>query len=113
MTPPTYLVLERDALISADLIQAIESRGPCRVVHYASVDEIGPELHKIRPVDAAFLEMRYDEAINSTLSTQLARDGARMVLTMGEDVERIAGTGWRLLLRPFTDEMVHQALSEG
>jgi len=107
---PTYIVLERDALISADLIQAIESRGPCRVFHFSSLSEMGGALNRLERVEAAFLEMRYDDAVQSGLSGELLRHGARLVLTLGEDVERVVGAGWNLLMRPFTERMVHQTL---
>lgn len=110
---PTYVVLEHDVLISADLIQAIESRGPCRVVHAASASEMGDALSRLDRVDAAFLELRFDEAVASSLSAELARHGARLILTLGEDVERVVAQGWNLLLRPFTERMVHDTLSEG
>ncbi|RAP41183.1 hypothetical protein BYZ73_10900 [Rhodovulum viride] len=109
---PTYVVLERDALISADLIQAIESLGPCRVMHFSSIEQVTPALEDVGAVDAAFLEMRVDDALSSGLAAHLAKHGARLVLTLGEDVERVMGEGWRLLLRPFTERMVHDALIE-
>ncbi len=109
---PTYVVLERDALISADLIQAIESLGPCRVMHFSSVDEMASGLEGVGSVNAAFLELRLDEALASGLATNLGKLGARLVLTLGEDVERVMSAGCRLLLRPFTERMVLDALTE-
>jgi len=108
---PVYLVLERDALISADLIQAIESRGPCRIMHCATASEIEPALNTVGKVEAAFLELRIDDLQDSALACALAHHGARLVLTLGEDVERVVSQGWQLLLRPFTESMVHEALS--
>lgn len=112
LAPPTYLVLERNALISADLIQALDSRGPCRVMHFTAPEEVAPGLNGIGSVQAAFLEMRFDEAKDSTLAAELARYGARLVLTLREDVERVVNEGWQLLLRPFTEQMVHDALGQ-
>lgn len=110
---PVYLVLERDALISADLIGAIEARGPCPVLHVTSPDEARAALDGAHAPRAAFLEMRIDEALNSTLAADLARHGAQLVLTLGEDVDRVMAEGWSLPLRPFTERMVHETLGTG
>ncbi|TCO69558.1 hypothetical protein [Rhodovulum euryhalinum] len=110
---PTFLVLEQDALISSDLIQALEIRGPCRVLHFSSTQDAESALRGLCRVEAAFLEMRFDDALNSALARALASLGARLVLTLGEDAERVACHGWHLLPRPFTERMVHDTLAEG
>lgn len=109
---PTFLVLEHDALISSDLIQTLRGLGPCRVLHVTSVDDGMRALNGLHRVDAAFLEMQYDEAVQSGLARSLGQLGARMVLTRGEDTDLVAGRGWRLLARPFTERMIHESLSE-
>lgn len=62
-------------------------------------------------VSAAFLEMRYDQVLNAGADTALSLRGARIVLTMGEDDETmVVKQGWAMLVRPFTEEMIHGVL---
>lgn len=110
-TIPVFFVLEQDALVSSDLIQALQARGPCRVLHVARPEEAAGALDGVRRVDAAFLAMRFDDARQSGLTGALGLLGARMVLTMGEDSDRVLDHGWHLLLRPFTERMVHETLA--
>jgi len=108
---PIYVVLENDALVAADLIQALEARGACSVLHFSCPSEIRPALGRVGRVEAAFLEMGCDEAVSTGLAEALAARGARLVLTRGEDSERVTAHGWTLLPRPFTERMVHDLLS--
>lgn len=110
---PVFFVLEKDALVSSDLIQALQARGPCRVLHVARPEEAKGALDGVGRVDAAFLAMGFDDAMQSGLTGALRQLGARMVLTMGEDSQRVLDHGWHLLLRPFTERMVHDMLSDG
>jgi len=108
---PVYIVLESNALIAEDIIGSLRATGPCRVIRADRAEELAPSLDKEAMVTAAFLEMPYRELMKSDLHQSLAESGAKIILTIGEDDESVVRQqGWGMLVRPFTEEMVSEAL---
>ena len=109
---PVYLVLERDALISADLAASLHALGPCRVINVTNPDCIGRALEGEERLDAAFLEMTYASFVERGLEDKLSAYGARAIFTVGEDDElAVRAKGWGMLVRPFNEQMIWDSLS--
>lgn len=109
---PVYIVLESNALIAEDIIGSLRATGPCRVIRADRAEELAPSLGRETMVTAAFLEMPYRELVQSDLHQSLADSGAKIILTVGEDDESVVRQqGWGMLVRPFTEEMIREALS--
>ncbi|RFP91055.1 hypothetical protein DZK27_01950 [Rhodobacteraceae bacterium 63075] len=110
---PIFLVFERDALIAEDIIGSLRDLGPCETIHVNDPVEVPRHLDLDKRISAAFLEMRYDQVIELGLDRHLADHGARIILTIGEDDEKDAqARGWGMLVRPFTDQMIRDALAD-
>jgi len=108
---PVYLVLERDALISADLAASLRAMGPCRVIHAEDADGICPALKGETRLDAAFLEMTLTTFIERGLDRVLSALGARAIFTIGEDDEHtVRSRGFEMLIRPFSERMIWDSL---
>jgi hypothetical protein len=108
---PVFLVLERDALIAEDIMGSLADMGPCRTIHVSDASEITPHLSAEPAVSAVFLEMRLTQVLELGLDRRLAEHGAHVILTIGEDDAAHAhALGWGMLVRPFTDEMLREAL---
>lgn len=109
--PPVFLVLERDSLIAEDIAGSLKVLGPCETIHVNDAKDLARHLNTDIRVSAAFLEMRYAEVVETGLDHRLAEHGARIVLTIGEDdAQNAIARGWSMLVRPFTDEMIRDAL---
>ncbi|MHA7828142.1 MAG: hypothetical protein ACX93P_11355 [Roseovarius sp.] len=109
---PVYIVLESNALIAEDIIGSLRATGPCRVIRVERPEMLAPSLHTEPAVTAAFLEMPYRELMQSDLHQSLADSGARIILTIGEDDESVVlQQGWGMLVRPFTEQMIREALT--
>lgn len=113
-TLPLYLVLEHNPIIADDLIGALESAGPCKIVHVARPDDLAPALDGVEGLwAAAFLEMRLADLSALGLDRRLGALGARIVLTIGEDDEEaVKARGYSLVVRPFSDEMIMGTLAQ-
>jgi len=110
---PVFLVFERDALIAEDIIGSLRDLGPCETIHVSDAEEVPRHLDIDRRISAAFLEMRYEQVIDLGLDRRLADHGARIILTIGEDDQKDAtARGWGMLVRPFTDQMIRDALDD-
>ncbi|WP_080457063.1 hypothetical protein [Roseovarius sp. A-2] len=108
---PVFLVLERDALIAEDIMGSLADMGPCRTIHVRDASEITPHLSAEPRVSAVFLEMPLTQVVVLGLDRRLAEHGAHVILTIGEDdAEHVQALGWGMLVRPFTDEMLREAL---
>ncbi|WP_454274750.1 hypothetical protein [Roseovarius sp. MBR-154] len=108
---PVFLVMERDALIAEDIIGSLADMGPCRTIHVSDATEITPLLSAEQRISAAFLEMRLEQVTALGLDRRLAEHGAHVILTIGEDdADHAQALGWGMLVRPFTDEMLREAL---
>ena len=108
---PVILVLERDPLIAEDIIGSLCAMCDCRVVHASQLEEFLAKLVEEAHVLAAFLEMRLSKVVESGLDQTLAQKGAGIVLTVGEDDQKQAQEkGWGMLVRPFSDQMIGEAL---
>ncbi|WP_323766137.1 hypothetical protein [Marinovum sp.] len=108
---PVILVLERDPLIAEDIVGSIGAVCECRVVHASHLSDFLAKLVHEAHVVAAFLEMRLSKVLESGLDGILAQRGAGIVLTVGEDDEQQAQErGWGMLVRPFSDQMIGNAL---
>lgn len=108
---PVFLVMERDPLIADDIVGSLSDMGPCRTIHVSDSSGISPHLSAEAQVSAVFLEMRLAQVLELGLDRRLAEHGAQVILTIGEDdAERARALGWGMLVRPFTDEMIREAL---
>ena len=109
---PIYAVVDRDAVISMDLVETLREAGPCKVYQYDSIADFRADLARYERLTAAFLETGYDGITREGLDRSLERLGARIVMTAGEaDAPRVADRGWKHLVRPFTGEMVRESLA--
>lgn len=109
---PVFLVMERDALIAEDIMGSLADMGACRTIHVSDSSEIAPHLSAEPRVSAVFLEMRLAQVQEMGLDRRLAAHGARVILTVGEDdADDAKALGWGMLVRPFTDDMVRDALT--
>lgn len=109
--PPTYIVMESNLLIAEDICGALYANGPCKVVRLGSLAELETVITPGDPVAAVFLEMRFDDVLAAPLYPALMLTGAKIVLTIGEDDDiAVPGQGWAMLVRPFTEAMIHSAL---
>lgn len=109
--PSTYIVMESNLLIAEDICGALHAKGACRVIRATSAEELETAVMPGLPVAAAFLEMRFDDVMDSAVCRALALGGAKIVLTVGEDdADAVRAQGWELLVRPFTEEMIHDSL---
>ncbi|MBQ2261415.1 MAG: hypothetical protein II336_08615 [Loktanella sp.] len=110
-TPPIYLVMESNLLIAEDICGALQAYGACQVIRITHPDELTQMVDSEQPITAAFLEMRYDQVLHMGLTESFLLRGARIVLTVGEgDEVAVQDHGWAMLVRPFTEEMIHAAL---
>ena len=110
-TLPNYLVMESNVLIAADICGALQAFGPCRVIKIRDVSELVGMVDSDEPVTAAFLEMRFEQAMNMGLTETYLLRGAKIILTVGESDEPAAREhGWDMLVRPFTEDMIHATL---
>lgn len=108
---PVFLVLEKDALIAEDIAGSLKSFEECRVILVKAPDEILAHLSAEPRLDAAFLEMRLAQVMETGLGRHLSDRGAHIILTVGEDDQDITREkGWGMLVRPFTDQMVRETL---
>lgn len=108
---PVFLVLEKNPIIAADIIGTLEEAGPCHTIHIISPDGILEVIMHRPSMDAAILEMSPGDLVGSEIEASLARCGAQIVLTRGEQDQTIAEKrGWHLLARPFTDQMLKDVL---
>ncbi len=109
--PPTYLVMESNLLIAEDICGALQAFGPCQVIRIADPSELTNMVNAEHPVSAAFLEMRYEQALTMGLQESFLLRGAKIVLTVGEgDEAAVQNHGWAMLVRPFTEDMIHATL---
>lgn len=109
--PPVYIIMESSPLIAEDICGALHAVGPCKVVKVAAVEELSDVMAPGDPVAAVFLEMRFEDVLASPLYPALMLTGAKIVLTIGEDDETaVLGQGWAMLVRPFTEDMIHHSL---
>ena len=110
-SPPTYLVLDSNLLIAEDICGALHAFGPCHVIKITEAAELTDMVETNEPITAAFLEMRYDQALSLGLTDTFLLRGAKIVLTVGEgDEPAVRQHGWAMLVRPFTEDMIHAAL---
>ncbi len=108
---PTYIVMESNLLIAEDICGALHAKGACRVIRATSAEEVETAILPGLPVAAAFLEMRFADVMESSVGRALTLSGAKIVLTVGEDDEAaVRAQGWDMLVRPFTEEMIHDSL---
>lgn len=109
--PPVFLLLESNALIAEDIVGSLAAIGPCRTIHITRACQAAARLAGERRVSAAFLEMQYADLRGTRLERDLTGCGARIILTVGEDDEPLArSAGWGMLVRPFTEQMIRDAL---
>ena len=110
---PVYLVLEKNTLVAADMIGTLKAEGPCRIIHETGAEAVSGALRDVTRLHVAFLEMDVDGLRHSTLAAEISRRGAHIVLTRGEDGHQAAqAAGWGMLIRPFTDQMLRNCLSD-
>ncbi|WP_019953358.1 hypothetical protein [Yoonia vestfoldensis] len=103
--------MESNLLIAEDICGALLARGPCRLVKVATHEELQDVVTPGGPVAAMFLEMRFDDLMASPVYPALLLTGAKIVLTVGEDDEAaVLDQGWAMLVRPFTEDMIHGSL---
>lgn len=108
---PIYIIMESSPLIAEDVSGALHAGGPCKVVMVSSVEEFAAAIAPGDPVAAVFLEMRFNDVLAAPFYPALMLTGAKIVLTIGEDDENaVLGQGWAMLVRPFTEEMIHRSL---
>ncbi|WP_166434025.1 hypothetical protein [Roseovarius spongiae] len=113
MPTPTYVVLETNPIIAADLCGTIESCGHCRVVHVTDIRALGSALQDISQVRVAYLELKRPELEQSGIGALLRDRGAHIVLTIGEaDGDATRHPKVSVLPRPFTEQMILQSLAE-
>lgn len=113
LSHPVYLVLERDPFVAEDIAASIQALGPCRVIRVRSEAGIRDILEEEDDVRAAFLDVKYAQVRKAKLDELLKRHGAQIILTVGEDDEdQATDLGWGMLIRPFTERMIQQAVTE-
>ncbi|WP_299845938.1 hypothetical protein [uncultured Roseovarius sp.] len=110
---PTFLLLEKNPIIAADMIDTLETCCRCYVIHATSPGEVLEKLSQTPTLAVAFLEMSFPDLDGTELHVALKHSGARIVLTQGETHEaEVQQRGWHMLVRPFSDEMVRSVLEE-
>ncbi|WP_417525988.1 hypothetical protein [Marinovum sp.] len=108
---PVILVLERDPLIAEDIIGSLAAVCDFRVAHASRLPEFLAMLRHEAQVLAAFLELHLAKVLDTGIDRMLAEQGAGIVLTVGEDdAEQAEERGWSMLIRPFSDRMIGEAL---
>lgn len=108
---PVFLVLEQDNLIADDIAGSLRSVCDCRVIHVRRPDDILSSLIHEGQVFAAILEMRVAEVLESGLERSLAERGTGIILTVGEeDEDQARAQGWGMLVRPFSEQMIRDAV---
>lgn len=109
---PVFLVLEKDMLIATDIADALRAHGPCRIVHLSDPAEMEMTLAAEPRLSAAILEMKFAQVEEAGLSDSLSSRTNRIVLTLGDtDGQDMLPSGWFMLVRPFTDDMIRELLS--
>lgn len=107
---PTYVVMDSNVLIAEDICGALQVFEPCHVIRITNLTELAKVVASDTVVSAAFLEMHFEEAINTAFADTFVRRGGKIVLTVG-DTEKLTGQhGWSVLVRPFTEDMIHAVL---
>ncbi|WP_239495858.1 hypothetical protein [Yoonia maritima] len=108
---PIFLLQESDFLIAEDIEGALQSLGPCRVIRVRHISEVVSNLASEKNVSAAFLECGYDDVIEMNLHKILNELGAHIILTAGAaDEHKVRSMGWGMLIRPFTEQLIHKEL---
>lgn len=109
---PVFVVMDSNVLIAEDLCGSLQASVACRVLSVSQPNELLRVVEQEPVVTAAFLEMRYEQIVQSGLHLILGERGARIVLTNGEDDDSMLQQhGWSMLVRPFTEEMVRLILA--
>lgn len=109
--PPIYVVMESNLLIAEDITGALQAFGPCQVIRIATLADLTNLVDSGMVVSAAFLELHYAQAMNMGVASSFALRGARIILTVGEsDEAAVQDHGWAMLVRPFTEDMIHAVL---
>ena len=107
----TFLVLEKNPIIAADLIGTLEAASQCDVIHIEDPAQAADALVGVTTIFAAFVEMKPEIFSSSELHPLLETRGAHLIFTMGETIMMgKAPAGATLLLRPFTEQMIVQAV---
>lgn len=109
--PPVYIVMDSNILIAEDLCGSLQASGSCRVIRLSHPSDLTPVLNQEVHVAAAFLEMRYDQVLETGIDQALLARGAKIILTIDEDDEsKVLKHGWAMLVRPFTEDMIRTVL---
>lgn len=110
-TIPIFLVQESDFLVAEDIVGSLQSLGPCRAILVRHPIDVSSALASEHSVSAAFLEVPYVDVLNMKLDKILNELGALIILTTGADDEcQVRSVGWGVLVRPFTEQMIHKEL---
>ncbi len=108
---PVYLVLERNAVISADLADTLRAIAPCKVIRESEPRRVPQALSGVTSLEAALLDVSYERAVETGLEKLLAPLGGRKILTAGHGTGKSSRyEGWIVLERPFTDRMLLDVL---
>ncbi len=107
-----FVVFDTNLIIAADLCDALELTGPCRIVRVATVGDLTAALVDVPEVFAAFIEVGLDDLAPSGLDVLLRDRNAHIVLTIGEtDAARGTTDDVSFLMRPFSEQMIHQSVA--
>ncbi len=105
---PIYLILEKDVVIAADLVETIEAREPGAEVHVAtSCEAAGTLLDGLPPVGTAIVNAPLDEFVGSGLAARVEGAGGVVVALIGREGDAVpAGAGWTVVRRPYSSDDV-------
>ena len=109
---PVFLVQETDALVADDIIGSLRAKGQCRTIYARHPEDIAAALVGEPHLTAAILEIPFASVLAMQLDQALIALGARIILTAGaNDEPDVRAAGWGMLVRPFTEQMIHDELA--
>lgn len=110
---PVFLIVEENPIIAADIIGMLDACGPCTTLQAEHPHDVLEVVANQPIVDVAILQMTPNDLIDSDAEASLAKSGAEIILTLGEQDEATAqARGWHILARPFTDQMLRDVLEK-
>ncbi len=103
---PIYLILEKDVVVAADLVETIHAREPRAEVHVAaSCAAAGALLDGLPPVGTAILNAALDETVGSGLAERIESAGGVIVALIGREEDAApARARWTVVRRPYSSD---------
>ncbi len=110
---PVFVILEKNQLVLDDLTEALRDFWPAAKVYgFLTPDAAAEALKGIRGLTGAILSVAAEELSASRLAPVLRQSGGQVLMIEGPGVRAAASTeGWPVLPRPFSLDMLRNAIS--